>query len=86
MTINREPRLRLGLCCLNTELRQQKPTVFASRGCIQSTLEKNGIEFAQAIAKANIRDLFTMMEWNYQNGIEVFRLSSNIFPHIQIML
>ena len=77
-----EPRLRLGLCCLNTELREQKPTVFASRGCIQSTLEKNGIEFAQSIAKANIRDLFTMMDWNYQHGIEVFRLSSNIFPHI----
>ena len=75
-------RLRLGLCCLNLELREQKPSVYASRSCIQSTIEKNGIEFAQSLAMANIRDLFTMMQWNYENGIEVFRLSSDIFPHI----
>ncbi len=28
-----------------------------------------------------MQDILTMMDWNEQNGIKVFRLSSGMFPH-----
>ena len=34
--------IQLGLCCLNTELRAQKPSVFASRTIILKTLADKG--------------------------------------------
>ena len=76
------PELRLGLCCLNTELRQQKPPVFASRACRLDTIQKMGISKCVELANQNIDDLFTMVQWNRMNNISVFRLSSDIFPHI----
>ena len=75
-------RIRLGLCCLNTVLREQKPPVFMSRGCIQSTFESKGLTYVRELAKQNLLDMIKMIQWNYENGIEVFRLSSDIFPHI----
>lgn len=68
--------LRLGLCCINTVLRKQN--VFCSRTMTRAnfTMEK-----AKAAALANIADAETMMRWNNANGIHVFRLSSDIFPH-----
>ena len=37
--------IQLGLCCLNTILRAQKPPVFASRSVILRTLKEKGIEY-----------------------------------------
>ena len=76
------PELRLGLCCLNTVLRSMKPPVFASRSCIQATLLNKGYDYVRQLARQNIADIHTMMRWNYEHGIYVFRLSSDIFPHI----
>jgi UV DNA damage endonuclease len=74
--------IRLGLCCLNTELREQKPSIFASRSCTLATIEKKGIDYCIQLANQNIDDLFKMVQWNRMNNISVFRLSSDIFPHI----
>jgi UV DNA damage endonuclease len=68
--------IRLGLCCINTELR--KDDIFCSRTMIRARFT---VEKAKAAALANIKDAETMMRWNHANGIHVFRLSSDIFPH-----
>ena len=73
--------IQLGLCCLNTVLRAQKPTVFASRKMIIRSIEEKGIETLKQKIIQNLKDLLTMIEWNEQNGIKVFRLSSEMFPH-----
>ena len=70
--------LRLGLCCLNTQLRKQRPPIFSSRTCSRRTFP---IELAMERALTNCRDLLLMIEWNHQHRIECFRLSSQIFPH-----
>lgn len=75
------PRIRLGLCCLNMTLREQKPTIFASRGIILKKAMELGIEEIQARATENLKDLLKMIEWNEQHFIKVFRFSSDIFPH-----
>lgn len=73
--------IQLGLCCLNTILRAQKPTVFASRKMIIRTVKEKGIECLKEKILQNLRDVLIMMDWNEQHGIKVFRLSSELFPH-----
>jgi UV DNA damage endonuclease len=70
--------ISLGLCCINTQLRAQKPPVFCSRSCIRKNFT---IEHAKKLALQNVKDISTMIQWNQDNGIRCFRLSSDIFPH-----
>jgi len=70
------PMLQLGLCCLNTELRSQR--IFCSRTIIRANFT---VEKAKQLALQNIEDAITMIKWNYQHHIFVFRLSSDMFPH-----
>ena len=72
-------RICLGLCCINTELRERKKfPVFNSRTCIRKNFT---VEKAKELALQNVRDLPEMMTWNHDNNIHCFRLSSDIFPH-----
>jgi UV DNA damage endonuclease len=73
--------IQLGLCCLNTILRAQNPSVFASRSCTMKTIREKGLKIAVDRARLNLDDIITMMHWNEKNGIKVFRLTSNIFAH-----
>ena len=79
MSINKS--IQLGLCCLNIELREQKPTVFSSRRVTLKTLEEKGIDNLKNKIINNMNDVLKMIQWNEDNGIKVFRLSSEIFPH-----
>lgn len=73
--------VQLGLCCMNTVLRSQKPPVFNSRTVILKTFETKGLPFVHEKILANLEDTLTLMDWNHSHGIHVFRLSSEIFPH-----
>ena len=74
--------IQLGLCCLNTVLRLQKPPVFASRSIILKTFEDKGFEYLREKIIQNLRDVLTIMDWNERHGIKVYRLSSEMFPHL----
>ncbi|NDB30781.1 UV DNA damage repair endonuclease UvsE [archaeon] len=74
--------IQLGLCCLNIELRECKPSVFSSRSVILKTLHEKGVDNLKAKIIENLQDVLIMMDWNEANGIKVFRLSSEMFPHI----
>lgn len=77
-----EPRpIQLGLCCLNTELRNQKPTIFCSRTMIMRSINEKGIDVLKAKILQNLEDLIKMIEWNEAKGIRVMRISSDLFPH-----
>jgi len=73
--------VQLGLCCLNTKLRAQKPPVFCSRTMIIRTIKEKGIEELKRRILENLKDLIKMIEWNEEHGIRVMRLSSHLFPH-----
>lgn len=73
--------IQLGLCCINTILRAQKPPIFASRKMIIRSVEEKGIDELKAKIIQNLKDVLTMMDWNEQHGIKLFRLSSELFPH-----
>ena len=77
-----EPKpIQLGLCCLNTELRELKPPVFCSRTMIMRSIKEKGVECLKEKIKQNLEDVVKMIEWNEANGIRVMRLSSHLFPH-----
>ena len=74
--------VQLGLCCLNTVLRSQKPSVFCSRKMIIRKIKEKGINALKQKVLQNVADLYEMIKWNEQNGIKVLRISSELFPHI----
>ena len=80
--MSRDLDVQLGLCCLNTELRAKKTPVFASRSIILKTFKDKGFEHLKPKILDNLKDILTMIDWNESNGIRVFRLSSEIFPHM----
>ena len=80
MTSENKP-IQLGLCCLNTTLRNQKPTIFSSRKMIIKSIKQKGIDALKDKIIQNLKDTLQLIEWNEQNGIKVFRLSSELFPH-----
>ena len=73
--------IQLGLCCLNTTLRSQKPSIYASRKMIIRTVKEKGIDVLKEKIIQNLEDVLKIIDWNEQNGIKVYRLSSEMFPH-----
>ena len=73
--------IQLGLCCMNTILQSRKPPIMSSRSVILKTLETKGFEVLREKIIQNLKDTLVMIDWNEQNGIKVFRLSSDLFPH-----
>ena len=81
--------ISLGLCCLNTVLRnppkkdgKRPEPVFTSRTCRIATMKEKGIEYLKELCMQNLEDLKKMLKWNKEHGIHVFRLSSEMFPHM----
>lgn len=66
---------------MNTILQSQKPPIMASRSVRLKTLETKGFDILKEKIIQNLKDTLIMMDWNEQNGIKVFRLSSELFPH-----
>lgn len=77
--------IRLGLCCINNKLRKQKPPVYSSRTARLATIQRSGIEYLRELSIQNIKDTELILEENLKLGISVFRISSEVFPHITNM-
>ena len=72
--------MNLGYACINMTLSSQKPKITTNRSMIKKTFKEKGIEYAGELGLQNARDLFTILQWNNRKGINVFRLSSEMFP------
>ena len=79
MSINK--KIQLGLCCMNTTLKNQKNPIYSSRKIILRIIEQKGVEELIKRITLNLQDLLKMLMWNEENGIKVFRLSSELFMH-----
>ena len=73
--------IQLGLCCLNSTLRTQNPPIFSSRRMIIRSIKEKGIDSLKEKILYNLEDTLQLIDWNENNGIKVFRLSSELFPH-----
>jgi UV DNA damage endonuclease len=47
---------------------------------VKKTFIERGIDYASELALLNVRDLKKIIEWNHSNSIQMYRMSSDIFP------
>jgi UV DNA damage endonuclease len=71
---------RFGYACINMPLSEQKPKVFCGRSMIKKTFDSKGISYASQLAVQNTIDLIKIISWNRAQGVEVFRITSCLFP------
>lgn len=70
---------RFGYCCINVHL-QENYGIHTNRTMRKKTFQEKGTSYVSSISLQNVKDLFQIIDWNNKNGIEVFRVSSEIFP------
>lgn len=71
---------KLGYACINKTLSESKPKIFTGRGMIKATFQKEGLHLVGERALQNARDLLSILKWNEEYGIKVFRIGSGLFP------
>jgi UV DNA damage endonuclease len=70
--------MNLGYCCINLSLKQNG--VSTNRSMIKATFSSKGKNYAGELALLNLQDLKTILRWNLEKGILIYRMSSDIFP------
>ena len=70
--------MALGYACLCNQL--QKSGTFTNRTCRKKTLHSKGLEYISGLAFQNCLDLRELVKWNRAVGINLFRVSSGLFP------
>lgn len=74
------PINQLGYACINERLKAQRPSIRTNRGMIKRTFQDKGPDYAAKLILENARDLLRILQWNEQNDIRFFRVSSDMLP------
>mgnify|MGYP003647148707 CR=1 FL=1 len=69
--------MNLGYACINTALSANK--IMTNRTMRRKTFDAKGIDYVSDLALLNVKDLKTIVQWNNEMKIKLFRLSSQIF-------
>ena len=71
-----------GYACINMGFsnRPKSQRITTNRTMIKRTFFEKGIGYASELALQNVRDLYKILEWNLENDIYFYRLSSDIIP------
>lgn len=74
---------KLGYCCINLSLSDgvsKKKRVGVNRSMTKKTFEEKGIGYVSELVLLNVKDLYKILTWNHENGIGMYRMSSDMFP------
>lgn len=71
--------MNLGYACINSTL-QTAGGITTNRGMRQKTFNEKGLDYVSELSLQNCRDLVTIIKWNEEMNIKLFRMSSDIFP------
>ena len=71
-----------GYACINMGFsnRPKSKRITTNRSMIKRTFHEKGIGYASELALQNVRDLYKILQWNLENDIYFYRLSSDIIP------
>ena len=74
--------MEMGYACINMGFsnRSKKNRITTNRTMIKKTFDQKGIDYASELALQNYKDLLPILQWNEENNIRFFRLSSEFFP------
>lgn len=67
----------IGYACINLSLEK---SVTTNRSMIKSTFKTKGVDYVSELTLKNVKDLFKIMKWNRNNGVYLFRMSSDMIP------
>ena len=72
----------LGYACINMTLSEQPKSkrITTNRSMIKRTFKARGLPYASELALLNVIDLEKIIQWNEDNDIKFYRMSSDIFP------
>lgn len=70
--------MNLGYACINLSLGDRKITT--NRSLTKKTFDKLGSDRVSELALKNTTDLLEILKWNHQNGVKLFRISSELIP------
>lgn len=68
---------RFGYACLNMTL---GPKAGGFRSMIKRTFAEKGLQHASRLTLENVETLHGIVEWNNRNGIQVYRMTSDLAP------
>jgi len=71
--------MELGYACINSTL-QKTRGITTNRGMRQKTFNEKGLNYVSELALQNVKDLVTIIKWNEEKDIKLFRMSSDLFP------
>lgn len=74
--------MQLGYACVNMTFSSlpKSKRITTNRSMIKRTFKEKGIAYASELAMQNIKDLKKILEWNEENDIKFYRMSSDVFP------
>ena len=70
---------RYGYCCINLTL-QKSRGIMTNRTMRRKTFDAKGLGYVSELSLKNTADLKEIIQWNSENGFEVFRITSTMFP------
>ena len=69
--------MNLGYACINLSLGKKITT---NRTMIKRTFIEKGLDYVSDCVIQNVADLERIIDWNEQNGIKMYRMSSDMMP------
>jgi UV DNA damage endonuclease len=69
--------MNIGYACINLSLGKKITT---NRTMVKKTFIAKGIDYVSDLVLQNVADLERIIDWNEENGIKMYRMSSEMFP------
>jgi len=70
--------LHVGYACINTRLAEQG--IRSGKDIKKETFKKIGLEGVSEVVIQTLEYLKTIIQWNADNGVDFYRISSGLFP------
>lgn len=69
--------MSIGYACINLSLGKKITT---NRTMVKRTFLAKGVDYVSDLVLQNVADLERIIDWNEENGIKMYRMSSEMFP------
>lgn len=69
--------MSIGYACINLSVGK---TITTNRTMVKRTFLAKGVDYVSELVLQNVADLERIIDWNEQNGIKMYRMSSEMFP------
>lgn len=73
----------IGYCCIPMGCNAGKPKkehLMVNRGMVRRTFDAMGLHYVSELILLNLKDTLRVLDYNIENGIFIYRLSSDSFP------